>query len=385
LPSLGSRPSNALLDDLNYITKIDVSGMRHIILSYPESSIEAYELAEDVELPKRILPKPRNIVFLGMGGSSIGANLVRAWALERSQIPIVLCQEYHLPDFVDKNSFVVAVSYSGNTEETLTAFVEAAERGCTIAALASGGKLMEFSDELNIPCVRVPPGLPPRGALPYLFMPLLSLMNRVGVEVDPKDTIALADKLREMRNELRPESVFEKNRAKQIAYEMLGFTPIIYGWGIYIPVAQRMKTQLNENSKITAFWSTLPEGDHNDVVGWDGDKETSKRLCAVLIRDPQEPEEMWNRIESTEKIVLKNSAGKIIHIQATGESSLERMFSVLYLGDLVSLYTALLRGVDPTPVKVIERLKNEMASNLNVIGFLENKVKKLKMGIKKGK
>jgi glucose/mannose-6-phosphate isomerase len=211
-------------------------------------------------------------------------------------------------------------------------------------------------------------------------MPLLSLVKRVGINVDSKDTTELADKLREMRSELRPESAFEKNRAKQIAYEMLGFTPIIYGWGMYVPVAQRMKTQLNENSKIVAFWSTLPEGDHNDVVGWDGDKETSKRLCAVLIRDPQESEEMWNRIESTEKIVLNNSAGKIIRIQATGGIPLVRMFSVLYLGDFVSFYTAILRGVDPTPVKVIERLKNEIASNLNVTGFLENKVKKLKRG-----
>jgi len=377
LESPDSHPSHALLDDSSHIAKVDVSGMRQIILSYPESCLEAYELAEDSEVPKRISPKPRNIVFLGMGGSSVGANLIRAWALERSNIPIVLCQDYHLPSFVDKNSFVVAVSYSGDTEETLTAFVEAVERGCTVVSVASGGRLREFSDKLNVPCVQLVPGLPPRGALPYLFMPLLSLIQRVGIKVESEDTAELIEKLREMRNELRPENTFEKNKAKQIAFELIGFTPIIYGWGMYAPVAQRMKTQLNENSKIPAFWSILPEADHNDVVGWDGDRETSKKFCALLIRDPQEPEEIWNRIESTEKIVLKNSIGKIIHIQATGESALARMFSVLYLGDFVSLYSAVLRGVDPTPVKVIERLKNEMASNLNVAGLLENKVRKL--------
>jgi len=377
LESPGSHPPQALLDDLDHMAKVDVSGMRRIMLSYPESSLEAYELAEDLELPKRISPRPRNIVFLGMGGSSIGANLIRAWALERSNIPMVLCQDYHLPSFVDENSFVVAVSYSGDTEETLTAFVEAVERKCTVVSVSSGGRLMEFSDKLNVPCIQLAPGLPPRGALPYLFMPLLSLIQRVGIEVESKDTTELIEKLREIRNELRPEKTFEKNKAKQIAFELLGFTPIIYGWGMYVPVAQRMKTQLNENSKIPAFWSILPEADHNDVVGWDGDKETSKKFCALLIRDSREPEEMWNRIESTEKIVLKDSLGKIIHIQATGESSLARMFSVLYLGDFVSLYNAVLRGVDPTPVKVIERLKNEMASNLSMVGLLENKVRKL--------
>jgi glucose/mannose-6-phosphate isomerase len=377
MESSGEHPSEAMLDDSSRMTKVDASSMRNIMLSYPESCLEAYELAKDLDLPKRI-SKPRNIVFAGMGGSSLGANLIKAWTLDRSEIPIEICQDYHLPSFVDKNSFVVAVSYSGNTEETLTAFVEAVERGCTVASVTSGGKLMEFSDKLGVPCVRVAPGLPPRGALPYLFMPLIQLIQRAGIKVEPEDITELIEKFKEMRNEFRPETPFEKNRAKQIAFKSLGYIPVVYGWGIYVPVAQRIKCQLNENSKIPAFWSILPEADHNDAVGWDGDKETSKKFCVLMIRDPQEPEEMWNRIESTNKIVLKDNVSKIIEIQASGKSALARMISVLYLGDFVSLYTAVLRGVDPTPVNVIERLKNELSSNLNMVGAAENKVRKLK-------
>ncbi|WXG42683.1 MAG: bifunctional phosphoglucose/phosphomannose isomerase [Promethearchaeati archaeon SRVP18_Atabeyarchaeia-1] len=380
MPSPNDRISQSLLDDLDYISKIDAHKMRTIMLSYPESSLEAFDLAEDLELPSRISPPPRNIVFLGMGGSSIGGSLIRSWASEQSKIPIALCQDYHLPNFVDRYSFVVAISYSGNTEETLSAFIEAVQRGCTVVSVASGGKLMEFSDELNVPCVRVPPGLPPRGALPYLFMPLLSLVSRAGIYVDQKERDESAEILRDLRTELRPESNFESNRAKKVAFDLFGFIPVVYGWGRYVPVAQRIKTQFNENSKIPAFWSTLPEGDHNDVIGWDGDKEASKKFCAIIVREPQEPEEIWNRIESTKRVVLADSLGKVLELKATGQTALARIFSVLYLGDFTSLYMAVLRGVDPTPVKVIDRLKIEMAGNLSIINFLENKVKKMKSG-----
>jgi len=380
LPAPRPPVSHALLDDLNYIAKVDTSKMRNIMLCYPESCLEAFELADDLDLPEIISPMPKNIVFLGMGGSSIGGSLIKAWATEHSKIPIVLSQDYHLPSFVDRYSFVVAVSYSGDTEETLSAFVEAVERGSTVVSVASGGKLAEFSDELKIPCVRLPPGLPPRGALPYLFMPLLSLISRAGINVDPEERDEMIEVGRTLRNELRPESKFSNNRAKQIAFELHGFIPVIYGWGRYVPVAQRMKTQLNENSKMLAFWSTLPEADHNDVVGWEGDKENSKKFCALVIRDSQEPEEIWNRIESTKRIVLESNLGKVIEIKAIGETPLARMFSVISMGDLVSLYAAILRGVDPTPVKVIERLKIDMTGNLGVTSLLEKKVKNMKFG-----
>jgi glucose/mannose-6-phosphate isomerase len=366
-----------MLDDLQYIAKVDASKMRGIMLSYPESCLEAFELAEDLQGLDRMAPVPRNIVFIGMGGSSIGGNLIRAWASDHSRIPIILCQDYHLPMFVDRYSFVIAVSYSGNTEETLSAFIEAVERGSSVASLASGGKLVEYSDELGIPCVRVPSGLPPRGALPYLFMPLLSLVRKAGIDFDTKEKDEVIQILRDLRNEVRPESTFENNRAKQIAFELLGYIPVIYGWGRYVPVAQRIKTQFNENSKIPAFWSTLPEGDHNDVIGWDGDKDMSSKFCALVIRDPQEPEEIWNRIESTKRTVLEGSIGKILELKSMGEAPLAKMFSTICLGDFTSLYLAMLRGVDPTPIGVIERLKNEMAGNLSISNYLENKVKKL--------
>lgn len=220
----------------------------------------------------------------------------------------------------------------------------------------------------------------PESALPYLFMPLLSLISRAGINVDPEERDEMIEVGRTLRNELRPESKFSNNRAKQIAFGLHGFIPVIYGWGRYVPVAQRMKTQLNENSKMLAFWSTLPEADHNDVVGWEGDKENSKKFCALVIRDSQEPEEIWNRIESTKRIVLESNLGKVIEIRAIGETPLARMFSVISMGDLVSLYAAILRGVDPTPVKVIERLKIDMTGNLGVTSLLEKKVKNMKFG-----
>jgi glucose/mannose-6-phosphate isomerase len=209
-------------------------------------------------------------------------------------------------------------------------------------------------------------------------MPLLSLVKRAEINVSPEERDEYIEVVRALRNELRPESTFENNRAKQIALGLNGLIPVIYGWGRYVPVAQRIKTQLNENAKIPAFWSMLPEGDHNDVIGWDGDKETSKKFCAVMIRDPQEPEEIWNRIESTKRVVLEGNLGRVLEIKANGQTALAKLFSALYLGDFTSLYVAVLRGVDPTPVKVIDRLKIEMTGNLSIVNYLETKVKKMK-------
>ena len=253
----------------------------------------------------------------------------------------------------------LAVSYSGDTEETLSAVASAEKIGCRIVGITSGGKLEAVCTARGHTLIRVPPGLPPRGAFGHLFatLPAISeewVYGELGAELE-----RAAAHVARLREEYRPESPTKKNPAKALAMKLRGKTPIIYGAHPYVPVATRWKTQFNENSEVLAWASQFPEADHNEIVGWGGDPH-ARRFFPMILRDRDESPEMARRLDATKEIMSKWT--KVHEVRDRGETLLSRLLGTLYLGDFASVYLAVLRGVDPMPVKPIAELKGKLAA-----------------------
>ncbi len=305
--------------------------------------------------------KPKAIIVAGMGGSAIGGELLKDWGRDNVKVPIDVCREYSLPAYADDNTLAFILSYSGETEETLNAFLEAIKRKCMIICISSGGALSDFAENLGFPNLRIPAGLPPRAALPYLFAPLLIFMEKLGLASKVEDEIYDAiNVMWQICLKNSPERPLMENFSKKLAAYVNGTIPVIYGFGFYRSVAQRFKQQFNENSKVPSKWEVFPELNHNEVVGWEGAELFTKYFSTILIRDKNESEEIRRRIEFTKEIALNKTAG-VYEVWSKGESKLSRMMSALLIGDFASTYLAILRGIDPTPVETINRVKMKIA------------------------
>jgi glucose/mannose-6-phosphate isomerase len=365
----------SVLDQPDAARKVDKSDMLGLCEKTPQFCRDAVELAQKADLP---IETPRNIILAGIGGSAIGGELLHDWLRCQARIPISVCREYTLPAYADKNSLVIATSYSGETEETLSLFVEAVKRGCMVLTLSSGGHLRDFSEELEVPHVRVPKSLPPRAAIAYLFFPLAIFMRRLdiaqGKSREIEETLRV---LHQVTEECRMSVNLRENMAKQLATDVYGTIPILYGFTQYNSVARRIKCQLNENSKVPSKFEVFPELNHNDVMGWEAPQSLSNCFSLIFIRDHQEPPEIRARIELTREIV-STKVDTIRSIRARGQQRLARMLSALHTGDFASIYLAILRGVDPTPTKTIAQLKQKMRSRLDKVKGLEKEVRRLK-------
>lgn len=377
---------SAILDNLQTLRSVDKSNMLELCLKTSEFCQEAITQTQRFRLPKRAqvskgvqisYRKPKNIVIAGMGGSAIGGDLLHDWLLNRISIPLEVCRDYTLPAYANEETLVFIISYSGETEEALCALLNAVKRKCMIVAVASGGTLISFAQRLHLPYLTVRSGLQPRVAVPYLFFPLAIIMEKMGlvrgIERELEETIHVLEAL---AKENSPKIPQKSNSAKKLAWELRSTIPAVYGFRQYDAVAVRFKSELNENSKIPAKHESFPELNHNDVVGWEASEELTKRFTVVLIRDKDEPPEIRNRIEATKKLVLPK-VRKTLEVHAVGESVLAKMFSVLFLGDVASVYLAILLGVDPAPVKIITAMKKEMQRNYSLVERLEKEVSEL--------
>ncbi|MGQ9530195.1 MAG: bifunctional phosphoglucose/phosphomannose isomerase, partial [Candidatus Bathycorpusculaceae bacterium] len=286
--------------------------------------------------------------------------LLKDWARDKVLVPIMVEREYLLPAYANKNTLVLVVSYSGETEETLSVFLDAVKRKCMIACVSSGGKLLEFAEKMHLPYIRIPSGFPPRAALPYLFMPLLIILEKIGLVTDVNAEVSKVVKtLKKVCIENSPEKPLNANFSKSLALNINGTVPVVYGFGFYRAVAQRFKQQFNENSKVPSKWESLPELNHNEIVGWEKAQKMAKNFSAIFIRDEEEPKEIRERIEATKELMSKKKV-KIFEIWSVGKGKLAKMLSTVCIGDFTSVYLALLRRVDPTPVKTIAMLKRKM-------------------------
>ena len=353
-----------MLDDLKKIQAIDRERMRDLLLEFPLHCQRAYRLAEKYPIPKELLKKREKIIICGLGGSAIGGEILRTVLYHKEGLAVFINRNYSLPELAGRDALIFAVSYSGNTEETLAAYKEARKRGCPIFCISSGGQLRRISQEDGVPCLLIPSGMPPRCALGYLFIPLLRVLERANW-LKPNDYEGLSQILENLRDRLSPSVPTRQNLAKETAIDLYGKIPLIWGVdGRTDVVAHRLKTQFNENSKILAFWDVFPELNHNEIVGWGGEGRIDlKNFYPVFIREEDEEEKIRKRIKITQSL-LEEMGIRGKEIWTEGRDRLSKILSAIYTGDWISFYLALMQGIDPTPVGPIDLLKRKLSQEL---------------------
>jgi glucose/mannose-6-phosphate isomerase len=340
--------------------KIDKSNTFAFYTNVKDHYKKSLENAQKISLGYQ---KPQNVVIAGMGGSAIGGELLKDFTRGDMQVPLEISREYKLPAYADKRSLVILASYSGDTEENLSSLLDALQRKCMVFCVSSGGNLIKYAEKLGLPHLQVQGGMPPRAALPHMLMPLLVCMEKLGFAPDFSADFSEATALLEkVSSENAPKVPLSKNFAKNLAVNVNGAIPAVYGFGVYRGVALRFKQQFNENAKVPSKWETFSELNHNETMGWEGARELAKCYAVVFLRDKAEPVEIRSRIETT-KALMQPNVPKMFEVWAQGKSSLARMLSTILVGDFTSVYLAMLRNVDPTPVNTVTAMKEKIEQN----------------------
>lgn len=344
------------------INLVDKSGMFQKILEFPNQLIKGWEIGDGFR-ETIDFGRFRNVVFGGMGGSAIAGDLVRSLFDTQLSIPLIVNRGYRLPGFADARTLFIASSYSGNTEETLTATREAVEKGCSILCVTSGGQLSELAREKGYPLLILPPGYPPRAALGYSLGVFLSLFRKLGIGEISRDDLAETVAFLEETIQTWGQSENEKNLPFVFAKEIQGKIPLVYSSADLLgAVGFRWKTQLNENSKTHVFYQPFPEMNHNEIVGWEclsGTKTFFPHLMMVLLRIPEDSPRIHLRMDITKQLIEKSGV-QVLELTGQGPSFLARLLYLIYFGDLLSFYLAILYDVDPTEILKINHLKERL-------------------------
>lgn len=347
--------------NLNVIKKFDRSNMLALLLGLPVQCRKALALSRKVKLA-RSFSRVNKIVISGMGGSAVSGDILRSFLSARIGIPILVNRDYSLPALVDNKTLFFANSYSGNTEETLSAFSLAKAREARIIGVTSGGKLSELCQRHGFPLYTLPGGQPPRTAIGYLFFPLLQALLSLGLVKNAEGEIEEAVSYLEKKVRVYQPGSPKDNLAYRLTQKIFGYIPLIYGSGEITGVAAfRWKTQFNENSKILAFNQVFPELDHNEIMGWEAPAAITKKFAVLVLKDKADSPRMKKRIGITLEVIGKKPSS-LEEINSEGSSSLTRIFSLILLGDFLSFYLAIARGVDPTLIKGINTLKKRLSS-----------------------
>jgi glucose/mannose-6-phosphate isomerase len=353
--------AESILDRTETYKTLDPQGMINKINEFPAMCRQAWKAALDFPMPD--CSEIDNVLVLGMGGSAIGGDLLNGLIASEARTPVMVCRGYILPSFVNSRTLVVASSYSGMTEETLSAFESSVKKGARNLVITTGGKLAARAKEENIPAFIFNFPAQPRAALPFSLLPLLCFMQKLGCIDDKSDdvneTFTVLDKLHSQLNEAVPEGI---NLAKQIAKELHGHLPVIYGAEILAEVARRWKTQLNENSKAWAFYEVFTELNHNAIEGYQFPPGLAQQVEVILLQSPS----LSSRVQLRYPVIcelLKQAGVSYRLVDALGNSHLSQVMSLVLLGDYVSLYLAMLNRTDPTPVTRIDYLKAKLAEH----------------------
>ncbi|MDE3056827.1 MAG: bifunctional phosphoglucose/phosphomannose isomerase [Bacteroidota bacterium] len=342
------------------IAQYDPSNMRQLIAGFSKQVEGAAAIGETARI-KLSAASIRNIVVSGLGGSAIGGDLLRSYLAGEINVPIAVSRHYFLPRYVNEKSLVIISSYSGNTEETISSHKDAAKRKAKILCITSGGTVKAFAQQKKHPLIEIPGGLPPRAALGYSFFPTLTALSKLGLirtqKKEIKETIALLQK----KSDVYSNHESENNPALELAKKVHGKLPVMYSSADrFDTVNLRWRGQFAENAKMLSYGNLFPELNHNEIVGWEAQKDVMQKIHVVMLRDRDDHPRVQLRMEIT-KNIIGDFADGITEVQSEGTSLLARMFSLLYLGDWVSFYLAMLNHVDPTPVKKIDFLKNELS------------------------
>ncbi|HLJ66352.1 MAG TPA: bifunctional phosphoglucose/phosphomannose isomerase [Chloroflexota bacterium] len=353
-------PSEVRLDNPESYRLLDPGDMFRRVNDLPEQIETAWELASRVELPPAYRSVDR-VIICGMGGSAIGGSLVETYGAHDIPVPVAVWRNYGLPAWVNESALVIAVSYSGNTEETISAMQEARRRGAPLATITTGGTAARLAGEWGIPSIQFSYPAQPRATLGYLFTPLLCLFERLGFLPSQEEHVREAiDVARQCRSTWDGSSPAAGNFAKQLAEALRGRCVVVYGADFLGAVARRWKTQLNENAKSWAFYEELPELDHNAIVGYEYPQRMPEMIAVVVLNSSLLPERIRVRTEVTAQVLDRYSVPRH-QVDARGAGRLAQMVSLIALGDYVSYYLALLNGVDPTAIEPIDFLKQALS------------------------
>jgi glucose/mannose-6-phosphate isomerase len=341
------------------IAAVDGSRQLDDILALPEQLRDALWRVESANLTAS--DAVGGMVVAGMGGSAMGGLLAREVLGDRASRPIAVARDYGLPGWTTPETTVLCESYSGNTEETLAAYEAAGALGARRIVATTGGKLAAAARAEQVPVIPLPGGFQPRSAIAYSLVIALEVAGLSGAGERLHSEIDVAAGHAERLVKAWGPDSREDSLPKELARGLHGTVPQITGAGLSAPIAYRWKCQLNTNAKIPAFHSELPEVDHNEIVGWMGAAELG-RFSAVFFDDSDMHPRVRQRLEFTRGLIASSGA-PTFRIESIGETRLERMLSLLLLGDLVSIYVAVLRGVDPSPVDAVERLKHALSGS----------------------
>ena len=335
---------------------LDSLGMLDAVMALPEQVARAVQDATGTgDLPSRT--GIENVVVLGMGGSGIAGDLLIHVAGPFMPIPVVVVKSYVLPAFVSDATLVFAVSFSGDTEETIEATSEAALQGARIVVVSQGGQLGKLAEAWGVPFVRVPDTIPvPRAGIGALAIPPLVILEEMGMFPGASHWIASAvDQLRRRRDELARDG----SAAEALAARIGRTIPVVFGGGGVATVAAlRWKTQFNENAKVPAFWNTQPELCHNEVCGWGQHGDLTRQAVTLInLRHEDEHPQMPRRFELVAEL-LEEVVASVEEVHAEGEGGLAQLFDLVLMGDLVSTHLALREGVDPGPTPALSHVKD---------------------------
>ena len=325
--------------------------MEKLISSFTEQLTEGMKIGRSAELTPQH-HDIRNVVVAGLGGSGIGGNLVEELTRGKLKVPMTICKDYYLPEFVNEHTLLIVSSYSGNTEETLHALQDGINRMAKIVCITSGGSLERLARKAGLDVILIPSGMPPRACLAYSFIQQLYVLYHyryidLGFEVGIQGAVDLINK----------ETKKIQKLAKSIAKKLNKKIPVIYANSTQEAIAVRWRQQLNENSKTLAWHHVIPEMNHNELVGW----RTKGKYAVVLLRNETDYDRNIARFNIA-KGIIQQYASSIIEVMSKGDNEIERSLYLIHLGDWVSYYLADLRKMDPVEVKVIDHLKAELSN-----------------------
>jgi glucose/mannose-6-phosphate isomerase len=338
-----------------FIEKYDPENQFNVLKnSYEQAD---YVLGLDIDLNKIDSSKIKSVIVAGLGGSAIGGDVVQNLFHKELTLPYFVSRNYNLPSFADESSLVILSSYSGNTEETLSSAKDALNAGAQIVCITTGGKLEQLAAENNLTVVKLKEGYQPRFAL---YMNMLTVAKTLAglniITMDDEFLISVSGLLKERSEEYEKEN----NYALNIAESLAGFVPVIYSCdGVSSAVGVRLKGQFNENAKSHAFHNSFPELNHNEIIGWETQSETLFRTKAIIIDDESYHPQIARRIKITSELIEKSSA-KIIALKSSLNSFKFRMLDIIYLGDWITYYLAVIRGKNPSEIDFIHHLKKEL-------------------------
>lgn len=346
-----------MLDDMSVMQQYDSGATRHAALEIARQTAYAPELQGEARRDVRVT----SVVIAGMGGSALAADMVRVLTRGWLQLPLEVVKGYELPGYAGRETLVIAISHSGNTEETLQCYADARQRGCVLAAVASGGRLLEMAAADNMPHIQVPHGSQPRMSSVYHLKALLRLLEQHSIiDAALRDEItASGDWLQAAASLWRDDVPIEQNAAKQLARQLVGKTSMFYAGELTWPLAYKWKISCNESAKNMAFWNQYPEFNHNEFMGWTS-HPVDKPFAVVDLRSNLERPRITERMVLSDRL-LSGKRPKAHVVKLEGETLLQQLLWGMVLADITSIYMAILNQVNPEPVVLIETLKKMLS------------------------